>query len=131
MNIAHNASDVVIRIKNATLAKRRETDIPLSNLNKKIVEVLAKEGFIDNVKVDAKDKHNIKVQIKYERRLPVLNGVKIVSKPSLRIYKDKKGISKIERRGKHTVIVSTSQGVMTGTDAQKKGIGGEILFEIW
>ncbi len=132
MNIGHPTSDLIIRIKNATLANRKEAEVPYSNMNKRILDLLSKEGFIGTIKTEGKDpKKVIKVGIKYERRLPLLNGVNILSKPSLRIYKDSKGIEKIERRGKHKVFVSTNQGIMTGSEAKKKGIGGEVLFEIW
>ena len=69
--------------------------------------------------------------IEYEKRNPVLSDVKVVSKPSLRIYKTSNTISEIEIRGRHKVILTTSQGVMSGYEARKKGIGGEVLFEIW
>lgn len=131
MNISHNVSDLIIRIKNASMSNRRETLVPFSNMNKKVLDLLAKEGFVSGVKIDSKDKRNIAVGIKYDRRVPIINGVNVLSKPSLRIYGDTKGIQKIERRGRHVVFVSTNQGIMTGKDARKKGIGGEILFEIW
>jgi small subunit ribosomal protein S8 len=131
MNISHNVSDLIIRIKNASLSNRRETLIPFSNMNKKVLDLLAREGFVSSVKIDSKDKRNITVGIRYDRRVPIINGVNVLSKPSLRIYGGTKGIHKIERRGRHVVFVSTNQGIMTGKDAKKKGIGGEILFEIW
>lgn len=132
MNIAHAPSDVLVRIKNASLAKRKEAQIPFSNMNKKILDLLAKEGFIKSSKVEEKSgKKTLKATIRYERRNPIINGIKILSKPSLRIYKDRKGISEIERRGKHVVFVSTNLGIMTGYEAKKKGVGGEVLFEIW
>lgn len=132
MNIAHTPSDVLIRIKNASLANRKEAYIPYSNMNKKILELLSKEGFIKSSKVEEKaGKKTLKATIRYEKRSPVINGVKILSKPSLRLYKDNKGIAEIEKRGKHVVFVSTSMGIMTGFEARKKGVGGEILFEIW
>lgn len=129
--VSHNISDLIIRVKNASLSNRRETFVPFSNFNKKVLDLLVKEGFVTSAKVDSKDKLNIKVGIKFDRRVPKIAGVRVHSKPSLRIYEDKKGISKIERRGRHTVFISTSQGIMTGADARKKGIGGEVLFEIW
>ena len=132
MNIGHNVSDLITRIKNASLAKRKETIIPFSNMNKKIVDLLAKEGFIKGVEVqNKKGFKEIKVGLKFYKRVPVINDVRIISKPSRRVYKDKKGIMGIERRGRHMVFVSTSGGIMTGAEARKKGIGGEILFEIW
>lgn len=132
MNIAHAPSDVLVRIKNASLAKRKEALIPYSNMNKKILDLLAKEGFIRKSIVEEKSgRKNIRAIIRYEKRNPVINGINILSKPSLRVYRDKKGLSKIERRGNHVIFVSTNLGIMTGFEARKKGVGGEVLFEIW
>ena len=128
----HSVSDFIIRIKNAALANRHEVILPYSNMNKEIGRVLQKEGFLEEIK-EVKDgvKKTLLARVKYEKRKPVLSDVIIVSKPSLRVYKASKNIGKIEIRGRHKVILSTSQGVMTGYDAKKKGVGGEILFEIW
>jgi len=78
-----------------------------------------------------KAKKELKAIIRYENRIPVLTDVKIISKPSLRVYSPSKKLSEIAKRGKRKIIVSTSQGVMTSYEAQKKGLGGEILFAIW
>ncbi len=128
----HSVSDFLIRIKNASMARRREVILPYSNINKEIGKVLIKEGFLQEIK-EAKtgEGKSLQAVITYERRAPVLTNVIVVSKPSLRVYKTSKTIANVERRGKHKVILSTSQGVMSGSDARKKGIGGEILFEIW
>lgn len=128
----HSVSDLIIRIKNAGLAKRHEVVLPYSNMNKEIAKVLVKEGFLEEVK-EGKDgnKKTLSAVIKYEKRNPVLSNVNIVSKPSLRVYRPSNEIKNIEIRGRHRVVISTSQGVMSGSDAKKKGIGGEILFEIW
>ncbi len=128
----HNVSDFIIRIKNAALAKRREVILPFSNINKEIGKVLVKEGFLENIKEEGeKSKKVLKAIVRYEKRLPVLTDVVIISKPSLRVYEPARRIGNIQRKGKKIVIISTNLGVMTGTDAQKKGIGGEILFTIW
>ena len=128
----HSVSDFLIRIKNASMAHRREVILPYSNINKEIGRVLQKEGFLDEVK-EIKDGalRSLRVIITYEKRIPVFSNVVIVSKPSLRIYKPSKAIIGIERKGKHKVVLSTSQGIMSGYDAKRKGVGGEILFEIW
>lgn len=132
MSVAHAPSDVLVRIKNASLAKRKEALIPFSNMNKKILDLLAKEGFIRRSIVEEKSgRKSIRAIIRYEKRSPVINGINILSKPSLRIYRDRQGLSKIERRGDHVVFVSTNLGIMTGAEARKKGVGGEVLFEIW
>lgn len=128
----YQVSDFVIRIKNAALAKRREVVLPYSNLNKEIGKVLVKNGFLENIKEEETEgKKALTAVIKYYRRLPVLADVQIVSKPSLRVYSPAKDVTSIEKRGNKIVIVSTSQGVMTGKEAKKKGVGGEVLFAIW
>lgn len=128
----HSVSDFIIRIKNSAMAKRKEVVLPFSNINREIGKVLVKEGFLGSIKEENdKGRKSLRATIKYERRLPVLTDLEIISKPSLRIYEPKHRLGNIQRKGKKIIIISTSQGVMTGTDAQKKGIGGEILFTIW
>ncbi len=128
----HKVSDFIIRIKNATLARRKEVILPYSKINKEIGKVLVKQGYLESIKeTEAEGKKELKAIVKYEKRLPVLIDVEVISKPSLRVYGSAKEILEIEKRGKRTVVVSTSQGVTTGKDAIKKKIGGEILFAIW
>jgi small subunit ribosomal protein S8 len=128
----HLVSDFVIRIKNSALSKRKEVILPFSNINKEIGKVLVKEGFLESIKENASSgKKEIKGIIRYEKRIPVLTDIKIISKPSLRVYSSSKKLSEIAKRGKRKIIISTSQGVMTSSEAQKKGLGGEILFAIW
>ncbi len=128
----HSVSDFIIRIKNAAMARRREVILPYSKLNMEIGKVLQKEGYISEIKeVKDNNKKTLQATISYEKRVPVLSDIVVISKPSLRVYKPSKNISDIERRGRHKVVLTTSQGVMTGPQARKKGIGGEILFEIW
>ena len=87
---------------------------------------------MEDLKDDASTgRKSLRATIKYERRIPVLTDVEIISKPSLRIYGNIKKINEIKKRGKRRVIISTSKGIMTSEDAEKKGIGGEILFAIW
>lgn len=128
----HSVSDFLIRIKNASLAKRKQVILPYSNINRDIGKVLKKEGFLEEIK-EGKDgnKRILNAIIKYEKRIPILNDLVVISKPSLRVYKTSKTIIDIERRGRHKVVLSTSKGVMTGQDARKNNLGGEILFEIW
>lgn len=128
----HNISNFIIIIKNAALARRKELNLPFSNINKEIGKVLVKEGFLESIKEETKEgKKNLKAVLRYDRRMPVFTDVILFSKPSLRVYGPAKQIEEVERKGKKIVIVSTSQGVMTGREARKKGIGGEILFAIW
>ncbi len=128
----HLVSDFVIRIKNGALSKRREVILPFSKINKEIGRVLVKEGFLESIKEETNaGKKELRGVIKYENRIPVLTNVIVISKPSLRVYSSSKRLSDIAKRGKRKLIVSTSQGVMTSAEAQKKGLGGEILFSVW
>jgi small subunit ribosomal protein S8 len=128
----HSVSDFISRIKNAAMARRKEVDLPYSKLNKEIGRVLQREGYLKEIKeISDKNKKTLHAVISYEKRIPVLSDISVISKPSLRVYKPYKNIWDIERRGKHKVVLTTSQGVMTGIEARKKGLGGEILFEIW
>jgi small subunit ribosomal protein S8 len=125
-------ADFIIRIKNSALAKRREVILPFSNINKEIGKVLVKEGFLESIKEDGKDsKRQLKAIVAYDSRLPILTNVEVISKPSLRVYFPAKRIMDIGKRGRRKVIVSTNQGVMTAMEANKKGLGGEVLFAIW
>src|SRR3972149_3644260 len=124
-------ADFIIRIKNSALSKRKEVILPFSNINKEIGKVLVKEGFLENIKEESKEgNRKLIAAIKYEKRIPVLTDVLVISKPSLRVYSTVKKIPEIEKRGRRKIIVSTNQGVMTSYDARKKGLGGEILFSI-
>jgi small subunit ribosomal protein S8 len=128
----YKVSDFVIRIKNASLAKRKKVLVPYCNINRVLGQVLVKEGFLENIKEsEASHKKVLEAVIKYERRSPVLTDVLIVSKPSLRVYASASDIPEIQRRGRYTIILSTTKGVMTGKEAFKLGIGGEVLFKIW
>ena len=120
-------ADLVIRIKNSALSKRKETVLPFSNINKEICKVLVKEGFLESVKEKEVDgKKQLDVVIRYEKRIPVLTDVTIISKPSLRVYATVKKIPEIEKRGRRKIVVSTNQGVMTSQDARKKV--GNVLW---
>ena len=128
----YKVSDFLIRIKNASLAKRKKIFVPYCNINKKVGQVLVKEGFLESLKeVEIDGKKVLEAVIKYERRSPVLTDVLIVAKPSLHVYTKLSEIPEIQRRGRYTIIISTSKGIMTGKEAYKKRLGGEVLFKIW
>ncbi len=125
------ASDLIIRIKNAAMARRKSALIPYSKMNKSILSILTKEGFLEEAKEDStQGKKQFVVSIRYADRLPVMTNCEIISRPSLRIYMGKKELSKSGRK-LGVNIVSTSKGIMTEKEAQKKGIGGELLFRVW
>ncbi len=124
--------DLIIRVKNAARAKRKEVVLPFSNLGKEIGKVLLKEGFLEEVKEETNDnKKFLRMKVAYDRRIPKFIDAVLISRPTLKNYISVKEIYDFERRGKRTLILSTSKGVMTGKEASKKGLGGEALFAIW
>lgn len=128
----HPISDFIIRIKNASLARRRQLILPYSKLNKEVGNVLVKQGFLKDCKEEVLEGRKIILAtLRYEERIPVLSHVTLISKPSLRIYAKSSEIPQASKKGHATVIVSTSKGIMTDTEAAKNKVGGEILFKIW
>jgi len=128
----YRISDLIIRIKNAARAKRKQVVLDNLKINKAICKVLVTEGFLEEFDVDTREGKEVLVAlIKYEKRNPVLTDVLVVSKPSLRKYATAAAIPQIQRKGRHTIVLSTNKGIMTGREALKKNIGGEILFRIW
>lgn len=128
----YQVGDFVIRIKNAALANRKSVVLPYSKVNKEVGAALVREHFLENVAEEVQENKKVLVaKIKYSKRKPVLTDVSIVSKPSLRVYAKSTTMNKFVRGREQTLILSTSQGVLTGQEAKKKGIGGELLFRIW
>ncbi|HET9947116.1 MAG TPA: 30S ribosomal protein S8 [Patescibacteria group bacterium] len=128
----HLVSDFIIRIKNAARARRREVELPYSKLCMAIAKVLIKEKYLVGAK-EKKDgnKTTIVATLAYDKRLTAFTDVIILSKPSLRVYARAIKPQELQGKGLGVTIVSTSQGVMTGKEAVKKGVGGELLFRIW
>lgn len=128
----YHIADFAIKIKNAALARRRTVVMPYSRAIKEIGAILVKEGFLKDIKEQVKDDKKVFVAtLTYEKRVPAVSNVAIVSKPSLRIYTSAKQILKLRGSSLGIAILSTSQGYMTAKKAVKKGIGGEMLFRMW
>ena len=123
--------DFVIQLKNAALAHRKEVVAPYANLSKAVAQVLKKEGFVDAITEESVDgKRMLSVSLRYQRRKPAITDIDLVSKPSLRTYVGSSEIARKQGRSS-TAILSTNVGILTGNDAIKKGVGGELLFKIW
>jgi len=123
--------DFIIQLKNAALARKKELTTRYSNINKAIAKALIKEGFLESVKEETVEgKRVLKVTLRYQRRKPAITNVSLVSKPSLRVYMGTSQMKAKQERSS-TAILSTNEGVLTGRDAIKKGVGGELLFKIW
>ena len=123
--------DMLIQIKNAALAKNSVIELPYSKLKQALGKILLEEGYVASIeKVGTDPKANLRVGIKYVNGTSVITGVKRVSKPGLRWYVAKNKIPQVVG-GMGIAILSTPQGIMTGSIAKKKGIGGELLCKIW
>jgi len=130
MSMSDPIADMLTRIRNAQMAKKKKVLVPYSKIKLDIANVLQTEGYIENVDQDIKGKHNfLELTLKYYSGLPVIESIKRISKPGLRIYKSATNIPQI-MNGLGIAIVSTSKGVMTGNKAQEIGVGGEILCEV-
>lgn len=126
-------ADMLTRIRNASRAGHPTVTVPASRLKIEIARVMREEGYIQDYKVITKEgnKRDLVIELKYgPRRERVINGLRRISKPGLRIYAKKDEIP-ILLGGLGTVVVSTSRGIMTGKEARKLGIGGEVLCFIW
>ncbi len=125
-------SDMVTRIRNASMASYDKVDIPCSGMKINIAEILKIEGYIRNYKIIKDTKQGILViYLKYnEDKSPVIKGLKRISKPSCRIYSRCKKIPRV-LNGLGINIISTSKGVITGREARRLGVGGEIICSVW
>lgn len=125
----YQVADTLIRIKNAYLARHKETLVFKTKMAVALVKILEKTGFIEKAETE-KNSQSLKVMLKFIKRKPALTDIKIISKPSLRIYASKKELPRV-LGGLGIAIVSTSKGLMTVRDAKKQGIGGELLAKVW
>jgi len=132
-------SDMLTRLRNAYAARHSEVTMPMSKVKFAIAQVLVKEGFIEKVeRVQSEENEifeNICITLKYDQisstlQKPVVEKIRQISKQGQRIYIKKDDIHKV-KNGFGISVISTSQGVMTGGDARKKGLGGELICELW
>jgi small subunit ribosomal protein S8 len=132
MTITDPIADMLTRIRNANTAFLEQVDIPASRLKEQIAKVLKKEGFIkDYQMINAEVQGVLRVFMRYGAdKEKVITGLKRISKPGLRVYVGKDEIPRIFG-GLGTVILTTPKGVMTGKQARKKGLGGEVLAYVW
>lgn len=123
-------ADMLTRIRNAQMAEKTIVTIPSSKLKVSIANVLKAEGFIEDYKVTSEGaKSSLEVQLKYYNSESVIEFIRRVSRPGLRIYKPSTGLP-IVMNGMGVAIISTSLGVMTDKSARKNGVGGEILCHV-
>jgi small subunit ribosomal protein S8 len=123
-------ADMLTRIRNAGRALLPTVQIPHSRMKESIADILKLEGYVAEVNVEGKLPKTIKIKLKYEGKKAVIEGLKRISTPGLRRYV---GATEIPRvlGGMGVAVVSTSEGLMTGTQARKKNLGGELICYIW
>ncbi|MBU2068364.1 30S ribosomal protein S8 [Patescibacteria group bacterium] len=124
-------ADMLTRIRNAQAVDHKTVVIPFSKLKLNLAEILIKEGLIKKVTPQGrKTRKVIEIELKYQKGQPIINVLRRISKPGRRLYIKKSQIRSI-RQGFGLSIISTHQGLMTNSEAKKKGLGGEIMCEIW
>lgn len=124
-------ADMLIRIKNGSLVKKSEVEVAFSKLKEAMAKKLFDEGYLAKVKVEEKaGKKFLVMGLRYEGGLAAVEGVERVSKPGRKVYVKLGEIPKVAG-GKGLVVMNTSVGVMTGEEARKAGVGGEVLAKIW
>ena len=125
-------ADMLTRIRNALVARHDFTDVPASRQKIALAEVLKREGYIAGFEVKSDDaRRTIRVQLAYTpAREPVIGGLNRVSKPGLRVYAGRGEIPRVYG-GLGVAIMSTPEGVMTGKEARRRGVGGEVLCYVW
>ena len=125
-------SDMLTRIRNGLAANHHKVDIPGSKVKIEIARILKEQGYVANFRVANDDnKQTIKVYLKYRSdHSPVISELSRVSKPGRRVYADSKNIPRVIG-GMGVCIITTSKGVMTGKEAVKQGVGGEVLCTVY
>ena len=132
MNITDPIADMLTRIRNANSAKHKTVDVPASKMKTAIAEILFKEGYIKSFElINDETQGIIRITLKYdEKGTRVIDGIKRISKPGLRVYAGKEELPKV-LNGLGIAIISTSKGLKTDKEAREAGIGGEVLAYIW
>lgn len=133
MTITDPIADMLTRIRNAAAVRKDFVVMPHSKIKQAVAELLVREGYLTGVEVvseEATGFKNLKLGLKYSQDHSVIQGLTRISTPGQRIY-DPVGHIKRVLGGVGMSVISTSQGLMTDTEAREKGIGGEILFKVW
>ena len=132
MSVTDPIADLLTRIRNANQMRYNEVVVPSSKMKLEIVKILEREGFITSYKIEKNEvQDNIILTLKYgKNKERVISGLKRISKPGLRVYAKAEEVPTV-LNGLGIAIVSTSKGVMTGKEARKENLGGEVLAYIW
>ncbi|MGN6108733.1 MAG: 30S ribosomal protein S8 [Kofleriaceae bacterium] len=135
MSMTDPIADFLARIRNGIRARKQLVECPRSNIKLRIAEILRDEGFVQSVVSQEDDKQGVlKLALRYDGRGVgagcAITGIRRVSRPGQRTYVPAKQVPRV-RNGLGIAILSTSQGVMTDKEARTKGVGGEVLCEVW
>ena len=132
MTVSDPIADMLTRVRNAVMARHDTVSLPASRMKLYIAKLLKQEGFISNYEVLGNPpQRQIKIHLKYdEDGKPIISGLERISKPGLRVYIQKGEIPRVYG-GLGIAIVSTPSGVLTGQQAWRKGVGGELLCKVW
>ena len=132
MNLTDPVADFLTRIRNAMRSKHQKLDVPASKLKAEIARILKEEGYIANYKPTEEDGQKVlRVYLKYgPNNESVIRDLQRVSRPGCRVYQGKGDIRRVQG-GLGIAILTTPKGVMTGRQARREGVGGELLCEVW
>ena len=134
MSMTDPIADMLTRIRNGIQSRHDRVEMPSSKLKVEVAKILKSEGFISNYKVvqeDGKPQASLRVYLKYsEDGEPVIHGIERISRPGRRVYRNKQEIPRV-LGGLGLAIVSTSKGVLSGQEAARQGVGGEVLCQVW
>ena len=134
MSMTDPIADMLTRIRNGIQSRHDRVEMPASKLKVEIARILKSEGFISNYKVveeDGKPQSSLRLYLKYSGDgEPVIHGIERISRPGRRVYRGKEEIPRV-LGGLGLAIVSTSKGVLSGAEAAKSGVGGEVLCQVW
>ncbi len=125
-------ADMLTRIRNGLMARHDFTDMPASKIKISLAETLKKEGFVRDYEVRQEGvRRTIRVHLAYtDKREPTITGIQRISKPGLRVFVQKRDAPRVYG-GLGIAIISTSQGLLTGGEARKRGLGGEVICHVW
>ncbi|MGK7900888.1 MAG: 30S ribosomal protein S8 [Hormoscilla sp.] len=133
MAVNDTIADMLTRIRNASLARHKTAKVPATKMTRSIARVLKEEGFIGEIEETGEGvKRYLEISLKYKgkNRSPIITKLKRVSRPGLRVYKNRKELPRV-LGGIGIAIISTSSGIMTDREARRQGIGGEVLCYVW
>ena len=131
MPVTDPISDFLTRIRNASKAKKVKVEIPSSGVKKNLAEILKRQKFIEDYVLVEDNKQNIlRIHLKYKNGAPAINGLKRISTPGLRVYKNSNELPKV-LNGLGIAVISTPKGLLTDKEAKRETVGGEVVCYIW